>query len=328
MEAHNSSSTESESEAIEDTAEEMADAGKGPDDDKDRSAADNNSVPSTTGEPSAPTGNDVHPRKLSAKERRLRGRKTSAGTHDESGEETKPGNNNRDRSAGRSGAAQPLPRGKRGKQKKAAKKYADQDDEDRRLAMAALGNPMGLSIAELEASGKKKHKKKLQKLKQKEARERAAKHRQEQQDGFRSGAHASAHESGSKPALGAPANKDDNPDDDEAGLDEMEVSESALRSFTASPQPHDVVLYAIPFCGPMSSMLHFKYRAKLTPGSLKKGKASQTVVHLFTSAKACTAREKELIGSIPDNELTAVMPPNIKVSAPGLSQAARKSPAN
>lgn len=41
---------------------------------------------------------------------------------------------------------------------------------------------------------------------------------------------------------------------------------------TGNPVPTDVLLYAIPVCGPYNALQSYKYRVKIIPGSLKKGK--------------------------------------------------------
>lgn len=41
---------------------------------------------------------------------------------------------------------------------------------------------------------------------------------------------------------------------------------------TGNPLPSDILLYAVPVCGPYSSVQSYKYRVKITPGSVKRGK--------------------------------------------------------
>lgn len=41
---------------------------------------------------------------------------------------------------------------------------------------------------------------------------------------------------------------------------------------TGTPVPSDVLLYAVPVCGPYNALQSYKYRVKIIPGSLKKGK--------------------------------------------------------
>jgi len=109
--------------------------------------------------------------------------------------------------------------------------------------------------------------------------------------------------------------------DDEDEDDDVVVptgGEDVLLGFTAAPRPNDMILYALPFCGPTASMVHFKFRVKLTPGAMKKGRASKQAVELF--AKSATRREKDVMMTVTDPQNVAVMMGEVKVSAPGLEK--------
>lgn len=41
---------------------------------------------------------------------------------------------------------------------------------------------------------------------------------------------------------------------------------------TGNPLPNDILLYAVPVCGPYSAVQSYKYRVKIIPGPAKKGK--------------------------------------------------------
>lgn len=41
---------------------------------------------------------------------------------------------------------------------------------------------------------------------------------------------------------------------------------------TGLPLPNDVLLYAVPVCGPYTALQNYKYRVKIVPGTAKKGK--------------------------------------------------------
>lgn len=45
-----------------------------------------------------------------------------------------------------------------------------------------------------------------------------------------------------------------------------------LDYLTGNPLPGDILLYAVPVCGPYSALQTYKYRVKITPGTAKKGK--------------------------------------------------------
>lgn len=92
---------------------------------------------------------------------------------------------------------------------------------------------------------------------------------------------------------------------EEEGITEEIDGEAAdeLEKLTGCPVSEDGVLYAMPMCGPYSSMLNFKYRVKLTPGPMKKGKAAKQAIDLFTRSRECTVIEKGLIKQLTDPEV-------------------------
>lgn len=47
-----------------------------------------------------------------------------------------------------------------------------------------------------------------------------------------------------------------------------------LDYLTGNPLPNDILLYAVPMCGPYNALQAYKYRVKITPGTAKKGKGS------------------------------------------------------
>lgn len=63
--------------------------------------------------------------------------------------------------------------------------------------------------------------------------------------------------------------------DDENALelaDDEKEKLSELDSLTAKPYADDILLYAVPICGPYNALQGYKYRVKLTPGTAKRGK--------------------------------------------------------
>lgn len=68
-------------------------------------------------------------------------------------------------------------------------------------------------------------------------------------------------------------------DDDipEIGEEEREKLND-LDYFTGNPLPSDILLYAVPVCGPYNALQTYKYRVKITPGTAKKGKGTFLVL--------------------------------------------------
>eukprot|EP01129_Flabellula_baltica_P010729 TRINITY_DN4566_c0_g1_i1.p1 TRINITY_DN4566_c0_g1~~TRINITY_DN4566_c0_g1_i1.p1 ORF type:complete len:850 (-),score=251.70 TRINITY_DN4566_c0_g1_i1:13-2562(-) len=93
-----------------------------------------------------------------------------------------------------------------------------------------------------------------------------------------------------------------------------------LSSFTGRPREGDELLYAIPVCAPFSTLKHYKYKVKVLPGNVKKGKSVNAARTLWLRNPDATDIEKELIKMIPDMDLSLSLISNSKVSAPGINK--------
>ncbi|XAR49725.1 hypothetical protein NMG60_11033007 [Bertholletia excelsa] len=93
---------------------------------------------------------------------------------------------------------------------------------------------------------------------------------------------------------------------------------------TGNPLPDDILLYAVPVCGPYNALQSYKYRVKITPGTAKKGKAAKMAMNLFGHMPEATNREKELMKACTDPELVAAIIGNVKITAAGLAQLKQK----
>uniref|UniRef100_A0AAY4BSD9 Ribosome quality control complex subunit NEMF n=1 Tax=Denticeps clupeoides TaxID=299321 RepID=A0AAY4BSD9_9TELE len=101
-------------------------------------------------------------------------------------------------------------------------------------------------------------------------------------------------------------------------------AQNLLDSLTGQPHPEDVMLFAIPVCAPYTALSSYKHKVKLTPGTQKRGKAARTAVFSFIRSKEVSAREKDLLRSIKDTDLSRNLPGKVKVSAPNLLAVKRK----
>lgn len=108
-----------------------------------------------------------------------------------------------------------------------------------------------------------------------------------------------------------------------------------LSKFTGLPADEDILLYAIPICAPYSSLTKYKYRVKLTPGSLKRGKAVKQCVEMFlrgddskVGALPSISRTRDLIKSISENDWIQAICGDVKISAPGASRIVKIQKAN
>ncbi|OWM88012.1 hypothetical protein CDL15_Pgr016585 [Punica granatum] len=233
------------------------------------------------------------------------------------------------------GAAK-LSRGQRSKLKKIKEKYADQDEEERNSRMALL-SPAGKVLkdgGELQrentepskekqlASGPEDALKICYKCKRvghlsRDCRE----HPEETSSGHSNGQVEDTAHLGSKDAMDRVNMEED--DIHEIGEEEKEKLND-VDYLTGNPLPSDILLYAVPVCGPYNALQSYKYRVKITPGTAKKGKAAKMAMNLFSHMPEATSREKELMKACTDPELVAAIIGNVKVSAAGLSQLKQK----
>ncbi|GMF19489.1 unnamed protein product [Phytophthora lilii] len=269
-------------------------------------------------------------KRLSAKERRDL-KKGKLPSREDSIDEQPPAQQKRakGKDKGKDKGSTPAPqqkksvRGKKGKMKKMKKKYADQDEEDRRLRMEALGHVV----------------------------------EEEQEDDEQSNENDSAEQSGDEDGDAASESTTKAEASEEYIRQQREKKEKFLEeqedeaegadffdAFTGEPLADDIVLFAMPMCAPYASLTKYKYKVKLTPGSQKKGKAAkQAMEHFFASnfkdekdaSKSAPHRpgeteeetqpdvnpivvQRELMRCIPENELVNCMVGPVKISAPGL----------
>ena len=203
-------------------------------------------------------------------------------------------------------------RGRKGKNKKIAQKYADQDEEDRQLAMKLLGSKAGEERRQQAAQ---------EKTEQKESAEEARARRRAQ------------HEKAQKEGLEAEEIRRLNLEEGIEGLNDEESSElTQLDALIGTPLPGDEILEAIPICAPWGALNKFKYKAKMQPGQQKKGKATREILgkwmkdagnpkaidHQSQDTERIWPREAELIKGLKEPEVVGVIPvKNVRVMMSG-----------
>ncbi|KAF7959744.1 hypothetical protein EAE96_001353 [Botrytis aclada] len=212
----------------------------------------------------------------------------------------------------------PAKRGKKGKAKKIAQKYKDQDEEDRIAAQEIIGAAAGQEKAEAEAKAKAAREAELAFQKER----RRAQHQRTQKE-------TAEHEEMRKLML-------------EDGIDTHEDNEietmTSLDSFIGLPLPGDEILEAIPVCAPWAAMGKYKYKAKIQPGAQKKGKAVREILGKWMAASTAKGvldessmdveriwpREMDLIKGWKPEETTNVVPVGkVRVMMGGGSAAAK-----
>ncbi|CAG8621775.1 5842_t:CDS:10, partial [Ambispora leptoticha] len=221
------------------------------------------------------------------------------------------------------------PRGKKGKLKKLKDKYADQDEDERSLRMELLGSSKTPQV-----KGKKGKKETQNQTVSKQTTSNLKENsidlnksqNDTQEDPTSQNQEAELEELDENLISGI---KNEEAEEIRQLLKEENITllESdaienltVLDTLTGMPLPEDNLLFAVPVCAPYTALQKFKYKVKLTPGSMKKGKACKTATTFFLNDPTMTPREKELVKSIPDMEMISVMLGKSKVSAPNIEQ--------
>lgn len=212
------------------------------------------------------------------------------------------------KSALKSKGSTSLPRGKKHKLKK-MKKYGDQDEEERRIALAVLGSkPIKEELSE-NSSGAgtigTDYDNQMNKQEPTDSKQRS--------EGSRS--------------------RERREEDllllDTGGLMELERLEvetsDVLNLLTAIPTPDDAVEYALPVCAPYSAVSQYRYRVKMMPGSMKRGNAYRAAVALFQRQAEkdldIHKQERDAMRFCPERDGIHSMLGNVKLMAPGLADA-------
>ena len=163
----------------------------------------------------------------------------------------------------------PRVRGKHGKHQKLKTKYANQDEEDRALAMRLLGSAEKATEEAAAKAGK-------------EEELAAQKERRRKQHALAAERSRKAEELRKLNFEGGMETLEDN------GYERL----GELDAFVGAPLPGDDILDALVVCGPWDALGgRCKWRVKLQPGNIKKGKAVREILGKWNSM--VTEREKK-----------------------------------
>ncbi|GIC85077.1 putative DUF814 domain protein [Aspergillus udagawae] len=218
--------------------------------------------------------------------------------------------------------AAPAPaKGKKGKGKKGADKYAHQDEEERELALRLVGaksTKAEKAAAAAAAKAERERDAEAQKKRRKAQHERAAEAERRRQALFDEGA----------------------ADDYNEETAAAEAADLAwIPALIGTPRPEDEILAAIPICAPWAALGRYKYRVKLQPGTVKKGKAVKEILGRWVAetttgkvkkeqaeeagisiadAEKLRAREGELFKAWKDTEIINTVPvPKVRIMTGG-----------
>ncbi|XP_023345305.1 nuclear export mediator factor NEMF [Eurytemora carolleeae] len=195
-------------------------------------------------------------------------------------------------------------RGKKGKNKKIKEKYKDQDEEEREMRMKILQS----DGKEKEKKSKKKNQKTVIKP---QIREKRPPPQKEQN---------SLIMFNNKPGGGEGGDGGEGGEEEEKEKVVVNDETDMLDSLTGIPVLEDELLFAVPVCAPYSTLINYKYKVKLTPGTGKRGKACKTALSMFTLDKSASPREKDLFKSVKDQDIARNIPGKVKLSAPHLQK--------
>ena len=84
-------------------------------------------------------------------------------------------------------------------------------------------------------------------------------------------------------------------------------------------------MFAVAVIGPYNAMTNYKYKVKVTPGTAKRGKAAKTTLSVFGADRAASGREKDLLKSLKDQDVSRNLPGKVKISAPQLQKSKAKA---
>lgn len=195
----------------------------------------------------------------------------------------------------------PLPRGKKGKIKKIKEKYGDQD-EDVKAAMIDLLAP----DKDPQPKGKKAKAKAANSIQIEERQKKWEKAKLEKQN--------------TSKQLDKTGMGNSSIINDEA----VNMDISPIDYLTGQPNDTDNILHCVPVCAPWIAMQKYKYKIKLIPGSLKRGKAAKSAEMSFlkmaSSAGNSSAPEVECINAVPEADWLQTIIPKVKLLSSDFSK--------
>lgn len=112
-------------------------------------------------------------------------------------------------------------------------------------------------------------------------------------------------------------------EDDFLDEDNKNTEHKLIDTLAESPAIDDVLLYAIPMCGPYSALQSFKYKVKVIPGANKRGKAAKACLGMFLYDKRASQRERDLLRALKDQDFARNIPNKVKISAANMKSAAK-----
>jgi len=198
----------------------------------------------------------------------------------------------------------PKVRGKKAKMKKIAEKYGDQDEDERKMRMDALGTLK--QVEELEKQ-KELELQLVEERKKQKYQESASLQKRKKQDEREYQKYI----------------MEEAKEDEASATNYLEI----LDSFISKPLTSDVCTGIVPVFAPWASLNKFKYKVKFQPGNGKKGKSINDALNYFTNRKMDLGStdtdldwpsEREIVKAAKPNDLVGVFTVSkVKLVLPG-----------
>lgn len=99
-------------------------------------------------------------------------------------------------------------------------------------------------------------------------------------------------------------------------------------SLTGQPIKDDVLLFCVPMCAPHIATNSYKYRIKLIPGGLKKGKAVGLMTFSWLNMDGAFDIEKQLIKNMNETDLISVLPGKVSIATAAVKKVQQASKKN
>lgn len=227
----------------------------------------------------------------------------------------------------------PLKKGQKARLNKMKKKYKDQDEEDKELAMQLLGSKGNdqKKVKKSQVREEKKNQKKAnqvaQQKKSKAVVSKADIYKKPIECTLPAVGEITAKVEGVKLELKRDEKEaeEENDGNEEFAEQQKEIDKALLNSLTGQPLDEDELLFAMTVCAPYSCITNYKHKVKLTPGTTKRGKAVKTAIEMFSRNPITSVKEKELIKTcLMKDQDGRNLPSKVKISAPNLNKLKKK----
>ena len=94
---------------------------------------------------------------------------------------------------------------------------------------------------------------------------------------------------------------------------------SEIDKLTGAPHRNDTLIFALPMLAPYQTIQTNKYKVKIMPGTMKRGRVQKDIKDLFYKNAKDSKVETQYIKSINDQDMTMTLINGCKIAAAGLT---------